>query len=98
MPSARFPTPAVCPICGADVPPRARACPECGADEKTGWDEEATQYDGLDLPAESFTDDETSPNENSPSRLRPPGLAWPWWLAGIFLLAAIIFLVLTGRW
>ena len=30
-----------CPICGADVPIKARACPECGSDEKTGWSEAA---------------------------------------------------------
>ncbi|WP_156815625.1 zinc ribbon domain-containing protein [Pseudanabaena sp. PCC 6802] len=30
-----------CPICGADVPIKARACPECGSDEQTGWSEAA---------------------------------------------------------
>jgi hypothetical protein len=32
------------------VPRKALACPDCGADENTGWNEEATRYDGLDLP------------------------------------------------
>jgi hypothetical protein len=32
-----------CPICGADVPIKARACPECGSDKETGWSD-AAQY------------------------------------------------------
>ena len=50
-------TPDVCPVCGADVPSRARACPECGADEQTGWSEKA-RYDDLGIPDESFDYDE----------------------------------------
>lgn len=50
---ARTP-PEVCPICGADVPPDALACPDCGADHRTGWNEEATATDGLDLPDADF--------------------------------------------
>ena len=46
-------TPEICPNCGAEVPPKAKACPECGADEATGWSEEA-QASGLDLPDENF--------------------------------------------
>ena len=46
-------TPEVCPICGADVPTRAKSCPECGADERTGWSDEA-KYQSLDLPDDSF--------------------------------------------
>ncbi|MGP1386425.1 MAG: hypothetical protein ACTS2F_22885 [Thainema sp.] len=32
-----------CPVCGTDVPLKARACPECGSDKGTGWSE-AAQY------------------------------------------------------
>lgn len=39
----------VCPVCGAEVPSRARSCRECGSDETTGWSA-ATEYDDLDLP------------------------------------------------
>ncbi|MBI2442141.1 MAG: zinc ribbon domain-containing protein [Lentisphaerae bacterium] len=46
--------PNICPVCGAKVPPAARACPECGADETTGWNEDRAVYDGLDLPDNEF--------------------------------------------
>jgi hypothetical protein len=48
-----FAPPEECPVCGADVPRGARACPGCGADERSGWNEEETLYDGLDLPGEA---------------------------------------------
>jgi predicted nucleic acid-binding Zn ribbon protein len=48
----------VCPVCGAEVPPGARACPECGADDTTGWNEDRAVYDGLDLPDDEFDYDE----------------------------------------
>lgn len=48
------PPPEVCPVCGTEVPERARACPGCGADDRTGWNEEATAADGLDLPDPEF--------------------------------------------
>jgi predicted nucleic acid-binding Zn ribbon protein len=99
---AQFQTPDICPVCGADIPPRARACPECGADETTGWNEDATRYDGLDLPGESsgesFDTDETLQDENLKPRLRPQGLAWHWWLVGIVLVVVLIYAVLRGRW
>ena len=41
--------PDICPVCGSEVPERAKACPECGADEKTGWSEKA-RYDALGIP------------------------------------------------
>ena len=50
--------PDICPVCGAKVPPLACACPECGADDTTGWNEDRTVYDGLDLPDDEFNYDE----------------------------------------
>jgi len=38
------------------VPRGARACPSCGADERSGWNEEDTRYDGLDLPDAAYDD------------------------------------------
>ena len=42
--------PAICPVCGSEVPANAMACPDCGADHETGWNEEQSIYDGIDLP------------------------------------------------
>jgi len=41
-------------VCGTEVPEKALACPECGADHETGWNEEATAGDGIDLPDTEF--------------------------------------------
>jgi predicted nucleic acid-binding Zn ribbon protein len=38
----------ICPVCGAEVPAKAKACPECGSDEKTGWSDQ-TIYDGTGI-------------------------------------------------
>ena len=38
----------ICPVCGEEVPARAKACPVCGSDENTGWSEH-TYLDGVDL-------------------------------------------------
>jgi len=48
-PMSGFVPPGECPVCGCEVPARAKACPECGACSETGWNEE-TAYDGLELP------------------------------------------------
>ncbi len=56
-----FVPPTECPVCGEAVPRTARACPGCGADERSGWDEEATRYDGLDLPDPADAERETKP-------------------------------------
>lgn len=78
-------TPAECPVCGADVPPRALSCPGCGADERTGWDEDATRYDGVDLPDSAF--DNGAPPSRRPRR---QGLHPVWWIVGILLLVLLI--------
>lgn len=67
-------SPAVCPVCGEDVPPRAKACPECGADERSGWKEDAHLYDGLDLPDEAWEEEDadglrTKGGSHSPDHL-----------------------------
>jgi hypothetical protein len=74
------------------VPPRALSCPECGADEKTGWNEAAAIYDGLDLPEDADASAEV------PSRLKPRGVSWPWWLLGVALLGVLAWAMLTARW
>jgi hypothetical protein len=85
--------PEVCPNCGAEVPPRARACPECGACEETGWSERAAA-DHLGLPDEEFDYDEFVREEFGPPRVKPRGVRWFWWAVACLVLAAFMLLVL----
>lgn len=87
-------TPPECPVCGAKLPPRAQACPDCGADDRTGWNEEVTRYDGLDLPDSAFDDDDQSPT--------PPTLASPhrqlfWTAVAALLIVLFVYGLLVGR-
>ena len=51
--------PEVCPVCGEDVPPNAKACPECGACHESGWKlDDRPDYGALDLPDWAYEDDE----------------------------------------
>lgn len=88
--------PAECANCGATIPRHARACPECGADERTGWREnDATRYDGLDLPDSAF-DDDSAPS--TPRRAAPrAGIAWYWYLVAAALLASLVLGLIRFR-
>ncbi len=55
---ARFKPPGQCPNCGEWVPRGAVACDDCGSCSKSGWNEAAETYDGLDLPDEDFDYDD----------------------------------------
>ena len=63
------------------VPTGARACKECGADERTGWDEEKTRYDGLNLPDSAFEDDD-APRRSATGQT--PSIFW--WVVAVGLL------------
>lgn len=89
--------PAECPVCGADVPPRAKACPECGADERSGWNEAATRYDGLDLPDDAFDDDEGLKDEGVRKRIPAKGVAIFWWVVGFGLAGTLVYSLLVRR-
>jgi hypothetical protein len=83
--------PEICPICGADVPPKAKACPECGADEGTGWSEEA-HASGLDLPDENFDYGDFVKREFGGAKNPVPrGIHWFWWLVAVIILGAILW-------
>jgi hypothetical protein len=82
--------PAVCPVCGEEVPRNAAACPQCGADHKSGWREDASSYDGVDLPDE-FDYDEFVQSEFGDDR-RPGGISTVWWLTALLVFAAMIAL------
>lgn len=69
MPTATFRPPGECPICGEPVPAGARACPNCGADERSGWNDEDSRYDGIDLPASDQEEAETRQRSPAQSRL-----------------------------
>lgn len=84
-------SPEVCPNCGAEVPPGARACPECGSDAETGWSEEA-QAGGLDLPDEEFDYEGYVKREFGGKEVVPQGIHWFWWLVGVALVVGIALL------
>ena len=84
-------TPEICPNCGAQVPPRARACSECGSCDATGWSEEAAAS-GLGLPDEEFDYEDYAKREFGPANRAPHGISRFWWFVGI--IAAVLILVL----
>ena len=66
-----------CPVCDEDVPVKAKSCPHCGACEKSGWNEEASAGDGLDLPSEDFDYDKFTADEfGTPQRTQGKQLLW----------------------
>ena len=77
-------------MCGAEVPPDALACPDCGADHQTGWNEEATATDGLDLPDGDFNYDEFVKREFA-EELAPGG-----WRRQMLWIAAAMMIVLLA--
>ena len=85
--------PAICPNCGASVPPDAKACPECGSDDETGWSEEA-YAPNPDVPDEDFDYDKYVKSEFGGKDPVPHGIPWFWWLIGILLVAAFVFAIL----
>jgi uncharacterized membrane protein YvbJ len=83
-----------CPVCGEDVPAKARACPHCGACEKSGWNEEASGADGLDLTDDDFDYEKFTAEEfGSPRKLRGKELLWKV-TAVVVLILMIVFFVL----
>ena len=89
-------TPEICPVCGEDVPPRALACPECGADHRSGWREDAGNYDSLDLPGEEF-DYDRFVQEEFGSSAKPAGIKTIWWVTALLVLLALAALYFFAR-
>lgn len=90
----RLEPPEICPVCGEEVPRNALACRECGADHNSGWRSDAENEDALDAATDDFDYGKFVQNEfgNSP---RPPGVHPLWWITGILLLAALVFVFLA---
>jgi hypothetical protein len=83
-----------CPVCGEDVPAKAKACPHCGACEKSGWNEDARGADGLDLPGDDFDYEKFAREEfGSPTKLQAKQLFWKIIAVVILVLivAALVF-------
>ena len=80
-----IPTPSECPVCGEPVPSGARACPNCGADERSGWNDEETRYDGIDLP--DADDERSAARPGSPLRSRL------WVLVAAALVVSLLYLI-----
>jgi len=78
-----------CPVCGEDVPAKAKACPHCGACEKSGWNEEASGADGLDLPDDEFDYEKFTAEEFGAPR-KPRGKERFWKVTAIVLLVLIV--------
>jgi hypothetical protein len=88
--------PAECPVCGTAVPPKAVACPHCGADERTGWNDDAARYDGLDLPDAAFEDEADDGRNHRPARKPLRAGPHPVWIAiGLGLLVWFTYLAIS---
>lgn len=81
--------PEICPNCGAEVPPNARACPECGSDSETGWNERAAAQN-LDLPDEDFDYQEFVKREFGPRKDTGHRIHWFWWMIALGLVLAFL--------
>lgn len=81
-----------CPVCGEDVPRKAKSCPSCGACEMSGWSEDS-YLDGIDLPDEDYTDG---------SQLEQPakrgGLQWLWAVVAIVLIILTLLSLTRPGW
>jgi len=86
----------ICPVCGADVPRRAKSCPDCGACEKSGWSQDR-YLDGVNLPGDGFGYDDYSRRE-LPGRSGQSRSQKFWMIVGIIVLIAMALLTLRGMW
>ncbi len=82
--------PEICPNCGDEVPPNAKACPGCGSDANTGWSE-AAQRDNLGLPEEKFDYDDFVKREFGGEKIKPRGIHWVWWLVAVLLVVLLLY-------
>lgn len=83
------PHPFECPACGKDVPFNAKACPHCGACAKSGWNEEVSETDGLDLPDEDFDYDKFTAEEFGEPQ-KKTGKQLIWWITWVALLILVV--------
>lgn len=91
--------PEICPNCGAEVPPHAKACPECGSCDETGWSERA-QAQHLDLPDDAFDYQDFVRREFASQPANAHRVRWYWWLVAAVMVVALLafFLRPLLRW
>ncbi len=82
--------PEICPNCGAEVPPDAKACPACGSDENTGWSEDA-ETSGLNLPGEEFDYGDFVKREFGREGPVPRGIRPVWWVVALVLAGCLVY-------
>jgi hypothetical protein len=85
-----------CPVCGADVPRRAKSCPDCGACEKSGWSRDR-DYDGLHLPGDDF-DYRAFVAKELGGPAKKTKIQWFWIIVAAVIVAAMALLTLRGAW
>ena len=81
-----------CPSCGDEVRVGSAGCVKCRV--LPGEAEDAWP-DGVDLPegAEDFDYEDWKKREfSTTAQVKPSHLAWKYWLGGIFLLAALVWM------
>jgi hypothetical protein len=91
------PPPEVCPVCGEDVPRKAKACPGCGSCHESGWNEEESIYDGTDITEHGYEDDEKFDYDEWRTREsgragRPGDLRPLWKLVVVVLVVALVII------
>ncbi len=97
----KFKPPGQCPVCGEWVYRGQAACGECGACAKSGWRDDASHSDGLDLPDDNFDYDDFIAREfggKSEHRIGEGRLGRLWWWAALAVLAALIGGFLIAVW
>jgi hypothetical protein len=88
---SKFKPPGQCPVCHEFVPKKALACDYCGACAKTGWNEDAGTYDGVDLPEEDFDYDAFVQEEFGKGGRAKFGIHPLWkWVALLLLLVWVL--------
>jgi len=85
-----------CPVCGADVPRKAKSCPDCGACEKSGWNQDH-YLDGLNLPDENFDYQDFAAREFGSGPKKTP-VQWLWVIVAVVVIVAMAWLTLRGLW
>ena len=89
-----------CPSCGAEVRVGSRGCSRCSAGSGAKWEQDE-YLDGVDVPedAAEFDYNDFVKREfggRGPSRLKPHGIAWKWWVTGVLVLGAFAWGVVAS--